>query len=117
MRRNIIDLTVVLALFALGVARINEVDLTFFGMDKDQVREYFFHIMAGTFFGWSLFAGSSEIMESFRTEKNRAVAVCAVVAPLLFLILAHQTRDTINDGPATIGISLGYLTGYLRGKP
>jgi cell division protein FtsW (lipid II flippase) len=107
--RSLIHLLPTLILASVGIYRIYSDGLSFVGMDKDQVREYYFHIGAGLFSGWAFFSGVSYFLSNNLSRQLRSLALISVVYPLLFLILIHQTRDTINDGPATVAMAVGYL--------
>ena len=104
-----------LTIGAVGVVRIHGSGLTFVGMDHDQVREYIFHIAAGMFFGWSFHAGVGALADRTKRRAAFGLAVAASVSPLLFLVLAHQTRATINDGPATLGLAAGLALAVVAG--
>ncbi|VAX20392.1 hypothetical protein MNBD_NITROSPINAE04-1483 [hydrothermal vent metagenome] len=99
----------ILILAVIGVSRIYSFGLSFEGMDRDHVREYYFHISAGLFSGWVFYTGVSYFLSDISSRKFRSPELIAIVYPLLFLVLIHQTRGAINDGPATLAMAVGYL--------
>jgi len=109
-----------LILAVIGISRIHSFGLSFEGMDRDHVREYYFHMAAGLFSGWVFYTGVSYFLGDISKRRFRSPELIAIVYPLMFLILIHQTRATINDGPATLAMAVGYflsaLTISLAGK-
>jgi len=99
----------ILILAVTGVSRIYSFGLSFEGMDRDHVREYYFHISAGLFSGWVFYTGVSYFLSDISKRKFRSPELIAIVYPLVFLVLIHQTRDTINDGPGALAMAAGYL--------
>lgn len=93
---------------AVGALRLSAADLDFGALENSQIKEYLLSVSAGLFFGWALYSGVSWVFEGRRNAGERKAAVIAVAAPLLFLVLAHQTRGVINDGPATLALAAGY---------
>ncbi|VAX23111.1 hypothetical protein MNBD_NITROSPINAE03-1012 [hydrothermal vent metagenome] len=99
----------ILILAVIGVSRIYSFGLSFEGMDRDHVREYYFHMSAGLFSGWVFYIGVSYFLGDISKRKFRSPELIAIVYPLVFLVLIHQTRDTINDGPGALAMAVGYL--------
>jgi len=109
--RAIIDTAIVAALLAAGIAHLHGTGAAFDNMDADRVRQYIFLAAAGTFFGWALYTGAGEVIA--QPSRHTALAWIALLSPVIFLVAAHQTRNTINDGPATLGLAAGYLASAL----
>jgi hypothetical protein len=72
--------------------------------------EYLLHIGAGVFLGVTLqIAASALFSRKGGSWRNVFLAVSGVVSPFLFLVLIHQTRAFLNDGPGTISLGAGLL--------
>lgn len=100
---------IVACAMAVGALRLLTADIDFGGLENSQIKEYLLSASAGLFFGWVFYNGVSWVLKGARNLRDRKAAVMAIVAPLLFLVLAHQTRGAINDGPATLALAAGYV--------
>lgn len=102
---------------AVGASRLAAAGVEFGALENSQIKEYLLSAAAGLFFGWVLYSGVSWVLEGPRNARERKAAVIAIVSPLLFIILAHQTRGVINDGPATLALAAGYaISAILCGR-
>jgi len=110
---RIAALAVAVTLIGVGLFRLAGADLDFSVMDKDQVREYFFHAAAGLYFGWSLLIGIGGVLNRPAGERAELPFILATMSPVIVLALAHQTRDTIDDGPITLCMGVGFLLAYM----
>lgn len=72
--------------------------------------EYLLHIGAGIFLGITLQVATA-VMIVGRTGSWRTLylAVAGLVTPFLFIVLIHQTRTALNDGPGTVSLGFGLL--------
>ncbi|MBF0635456.1 MAG: hypothetical protein HQK85_12450 [Nitrospinae bacterium] len=72
--------------------------------------EYLLHIGSGIFLGITLHVAATVLIAQ-RNGSWRAVylAIAGVVTPFLFIVLIHQTRVAINDGPGTVSLGFGLL--------
>lgn len=72
--------------------------------------EYLLHIGAGIFLGITLQIATAVLIVG-RTGSWRALylAVAGLATPFLFIVLIHQTRGALNDGPGTVSLGFGLL--------
>ncbi len=87
---------------------------------QESWREYLLHCAAGLLFGWlfveALFGYAHRWLGDLRRNWLPGYGL-ALLAPLLFVVLMHQTRYFLNDGPATLAMAAGVLlAGLLKGK-
>ena len=73
--------------------------------------EYLLHIGVGIFLGITLQVATA-VLAVGRTGSWRALylAVAGLVTPFLFIVLIHQTRTALNDGPGTVSLGFGLLS-------
>lgn len=76
--------------------------------------EYLLHIGAGMFMGITLHVAMT-VLIARRAGSWLSVylAVAGLVTPFLFIILIHQTRTALNDGPGTVSLGFGLLVAAL----
>lgn len=112
MKKNsefLVSIAFFLASLFVGVSRIwGKFGLSEFANHSD---EYLLHIGAGIFLGITLHVAATALITR-RNGSWRAVylAVAGVVTPFLFIMLIHQTRTALNDGPGTVSLGLGLLS-------
>lgn len=70
--------------------------------------EYGVAAIVGLFFGWGLHHGIDDAF-NHRPGGSGTVAILGIVSPLLALILSHQTRSFLNDGPITLAMAVGLV--------
>ena len=73
--------------------------------------EYLLHIGSGIFLGITLQVAAAVLIAG-RTGSWRALylAVAGLVTPFLFIVLIHQTRTALNDGPGMVSLGFGLLS-------
>lgn len=73
--------------------------------------EYLLHIGAGIFLGITLQVATTVLIVG-RTGSWRALylAVAGIATPFLFIVLIHQTRTALNDGPGAVSLGFGLLS-------
>lgn len=76
--------------------------------------EYLLHIGAGIFMGITLHVAMA-VLIARRAGSWLTVylAVAGLATPFLFIVLIHQTRTVLNDGPGTVALGFGLLTASL----
>lgn len=80
----------------------------------DHRNEYLLHIGAGIFLGITLHVAATVlIMRRNGSWRGVYLAIAGVVTPFLFIVLIHQTRMAINDGPGTVSLGFGLLLATL----
>ena len=72
--------------------------------------EYLLHIGAGIFLGITLQVATSALIAG-RAGSWRALylSIAGLATPFLFIVLIHQTRASLNDGPGTVALGFGLL--------
>lgn len=108
-----------IAFVLIGAGVIHMVKLHFtFALLVDNSREYLLHCAAGVLFGWiaaeALFAYARGWLTDLRRNFLPGPAL-ACIAPIIFLVVLHQTRYFLNDGPATLAMAAGVLASGLFG--
>ncbi len=101
---NIIALVLGLGFIIMGFSRVEAAGFSFTGMDMDQVRQYSLYMAVGMFFGWALFIGISNLLNWSSATAPVSMLAIALVSPILYLVVIHQTKHTFNDGPATMAL-------------
>lgn len=72
--------------------------------------EYLLHIAVGIFFGVTLqIAATVLIFHRSGSWRTVYLALAGLLTPFLFIILIHQTRMALNDGPGTVSLGFGLL--------
>lgn len=100
------------ALFLFGYAHMAKLG---FGSAQffDSIREYALLCTAGAMFGWLLTASARGYKEKFLFSDDSSmfpvVETLGVLSPVVFLIVLHQFRYFLNDGPANISMGLVLL--------
>ncbi len=118
--RHFIWMAFVAALMAMGYAHMANLG---FGrsMFMDSLREHLLLCAAGFMAGWVLRdAVSGYIRELFLSPSRSLViwpAAGYVLLPLLLMVVLHQFRYFLNDGPANISMGLGlFISGIISSR-
>ncbi|MBF0170258.1 MAG: hypothetical protein HQK87_04085 [Nitrospinae bacterium] len=93
-------------LVGVSLLRFNKGGITLADVG-DMGREYGVAALVGLVFGWFLGQGMDAVTR--QTPESRRIAIMGIVTPLLALILSHQTRAFLNDGPITLALAVGLL--------
>lgn len=73
--------------------------------------EYLLHIGAGIFLGITLHVAATVLIARRNGSwRSTYLAIAGVATPFLFIVLIHQTRMAINDGPGTVSLGFGLLS-------
>ncbi len=108
-KKLILDLSLVAVVASVGLMRVKGVDAPFADLVAHQIRVYLLHTCVGLFFGWALYSGVARALKKACHNSDKALTIAVIVSPVLFLVVIHQTRNAINDGPGTFGVAAGYL--------
>jgi len=108
-KKLVFDLSLIVVVASVGLMRVNGIDAPFTGMGAHQIRVYLLHTCVGLFFGWALYSGTAGAFAMADRKSDKALTIAAIVSPVLFLVVIHQTRNVINDGPGALGVACGYL--------
>jgi hypothetical protein len=106
------------ALCILGWAHMTKLGFGF-SQFKDSFREHALLCAAGLLFGWLLLDAASGYKEklffSARPGLFPRMELFAVLAGPVFLVVLHQFRYFLNDGPANVAMASGLLANLLFG--
>lgn len=84
----------------------------------DNAREYLLHCAAGLLFGWMFAEGMFTYARAWLADLRRNFLPgpsLVIIVPIVFLVVIHQTRYFLNDGPATLAMAAGVLAAGLFG--
>jgi hypothetical protein len=114
-----LTLITVVVFFVLGAAHMNKLGFHFSAF-RDSLREYAMVCSAGALFGWLLLDAAKAFKEKLFFSPDPAlfprVETLAIVSALVFVVVLHQFRYFLNDGPANMAIGAGLLANHLFGK-
>ncbi len=106
-------------LTAAGIFHMVKLHFTLASL-ADNPREYLMHCAAGLFFGLIFTEGMFGYARAWLTDLRRNFLpgpALWVLAPIVFLVVLHQTRYFLNDGPATLALAVAVLmSGFLGGR-
>ncbi len=104
-------------LIAAGVLHMVKLHFTF-ALLADNPREYLLHCVAGLLFGRVFAEGMFAYARAWLTDLRRNFlpgSAMGIIAPIVFLMVIHQTRYFLNDGPATLAMAAAMLASGLLG--
>lgn len=105
-------------LLILGFAHINKLGFTLSSF-LNSPREYGLLCAAGALFGWLLLDAARAFKEKVFFSPDSArfprLETITLAATIVFVVLLHQFRYFLNDGPTNIAMGLGLLANFLFG--
>ncbi|MBI3580777.1 MAG: hypothetical protein HY098_01635, partial [Nitrospinae bacterium] len=108
----------VVVLCVLGWAHMTKLGFGF-SQFKENFREHALLCAAGLLFGWLLLDAASGYKEklffSARPGLFPRMELLAALAGPVFLVVLHQFRYFLNDGPANVAMAFGLLANLLFG--